>query len=283
VEFDHADIYDTWSDYRDAFREFARTVNLAGSLVLNADDPEVRALARHTGARVVTYGLAAADLDVTAGSISSEGDGQRFTLVRRGTDLGSFFLPMSGRHNLSNALAVCAVALGEGVTPRALREGLATFAGIRRRQEIRGEVDRVTVLDDFAHHPTAVRATIDAVRERWPERRLVAVFEPRSNSSRRKIFEEGYMRAFDRADAVFLCTPPFRHNDRAEDFMDIGRVTASLERRGIHTALGRDADELLPALLAWIRPGDVVLVMSNGGFGNIHARLLAALADRAPA
>jgi UDP-N-acetylmuramate: L-alanyl-gamma-D-glutamyl-meso-diaminopimelate ligase len=283
LEFDHADIYDTWNDYRDAFREFARTVNPAGSLVLNADDPEVRTLARHTGARVVTYGLAAADLDVTAGGVSSEGDGQRFTLVRRGTDLGTFFLPMSGRHNLSNALAVCAVALGEGVTPRALREGLATFAGIRRRQEIRGEVDRVTVLDDFAHHPTAVRATIDAVRERWPERRLVAVFEPRSNSSRRKVFEEGYMGAFDRADAVFLSTPPFRHNDRAEDFMDIGRVTASLERRGIHTGLGRDADELLPALLDWIRPGDVVLVMSNGGFGNIHARLLAALAERAPA
>lgn len=280
VEFDHADIYETWTDYRDAFREFSQLVNPAGSLVLNADDPEVLALARHTGARVVTYGLAAADLDFTAGSIRSEGDGQRFTLLHRGKESGSYFLPMSGRHNLGNALSVCAVALGLGVTPDSLREGLLSFAGIRRRQEIRGEVNQVTVIDDFAHHPTAVRATIDAIRERWPERRLVAVFEPRSNSSRRKVFEEGYVAAFDRANAVFLSTPPFRHNDRAEDFMDIDRVTDALERRGIHTALGRDADELLPALLSWIEPGDVVLIMSNGGFGNIHARLLSDLTNR---
>jgi len=137
------------------------------------------------------------------------------------------------------------------------------------------------VLDDFAHHPTAVRATIEAVRERWPDRRLVAVFEPRSNSSRRKVFEEGYVGAFDRADAVFLATPPFRHNDRIEDFMDIDRVTGVLERRGIHTVRGQNADDLLPAILDWVAPGDVVLIMSNGGFGDIHARLLASLAERA--
>lgn len=279
MEFDHADIYEGWDDYREAFRAFVGLVPARGLLALCGDDPEVRALAAHTKARVRRYGLHP-DAAVTARDVRASADGQRFTLVADGQALGEIFLPMSGRHNLLNALAVCAVALDEGLSAETIAAAFTTFKGIRRRQEVRGEADGVLVVDDFAHHPTAVRETLRAARERWPERRLTAVFEPRSNSSRRKIFEDGYRQAFDEADAVFLSAPPFRHNDRPEEFIDIDRLVRSLGARGLSAAVYPSADALLPPLAAHLRPGDVALIMSNGGFGGIHEKLLSRLARR---
>ncbi len=283
MEFDHADIYDDWDDYRDAFRVFAATVSSSGILALNGDDPEVRALAHHTYARVRFFGLTGNDDDVTARDVRTGGGGQRFTLVADGAACGEVFLPMSGPHNLLNALAVCTLALDEGLAPEAIARGFATFKGMKRRQEVRGEEDGVLVLDDFAHHPTAVRATLQAVRERWPERRLVAVFEPRSNSSRRKVFEQPYAEAFDRAARAFLCAPPFRHNDEVERFIDADVVVQTITARGVPAAVYDSPDALLAPLLDAVRPGDVVLIMSNGGFGGLHGRLLAALRERAEA
>ncbi|MGA0254930.1 MAG: glutamate ligase domain-containing protein, partial [Rhodothermales bacterium] len=193
---------------------------------------------------------------------------------------GRVWLPLSGRHNLLNALAVATVALDEGLSMDEIVAGFGTFKGIQRRQQIRGEAGGVIVVDDFAHHPTAVRATVQAAAERWPSRRVVAVFEPRSNSSRRKVFEEGYATAFDQAGAVFLSRPPFRHNDRQEDFMDVDVVIDRIRARRIATHAAEGADELLPLILDEIRPGDVALIMSNGGFGGIHDRLLRALDAR---
>ena len=277
MEFDHADIYEDWDDYRDAFRVFAATVSSDGILALNGDDPEVRALGNHTYARVRFFGLDGGNDDVTARDLRTGGGGQRFTLVADDEELAEIFLPMSGRHNLLNALAVCTVALDEGLAPAAIADGFARFKGMKRRQEIRGEEGGVLVLDDFAHHPTAVRATLQAVRERWPERRLVAVFEPRSNSSRRKVFEQPYAEAFDHADLAFLSAPPFRHNDEVDRFMDAEVVAETITERSVPAAVHEGADALLPPLLTAVRPGDVVLIMSNGGFGGIHTRLLAAL------
>jgi len=142
---------------------------------------------------------------------------------------------------------------------------------------VRGEAGGVLVVDDFAHHPTAVRETLRAARQRWPDRRLVAVFEPRSNSSRRKRFEQAYMEAFDDADEVWLSMPPFRHNDRPEDFFDPESVAAGIRARGIPAHVAEGADALLPLLLEALRPGDIALIMSNGAFGNLHERLLGAL------
>jgi len=187
---------------------------------------------------------------------------------------------MSGRHNLLNSLGVCAIALDEGLPLPAIAEGLRSFGGIQRRQQIRGEADGVVVVDDFAHHPTAVKATIQAIRERWGDRRIIAIFEPRSNSSRRKIFEEGYSLAFGDADAVYLSSPPFRHNDDPSDFMDIEAVLDRIRAQGKQANSASGADELLQPVLDFLRPGDIALVMSNGGFGNIHERLLVPLADR---
>ena len=280
VEFDHADIYASMEDYREAFGQFATLIPEEGLLVLCADNPEVAALAAKTQGRVSTYGLDRTDVDVTAVRISTGSDGQRFDLMKGGVVQGRVWLPLSGRHNLLNALAVATVALDEGLSMDEIVAGFGTFKGIQRRQQIRGEAGGVIIVDDFAHHPTAVRATVQAAVERWPSRRVVAVFEPRSNSSRRKVFEEGYATAFDQTGAVFLSRPPFRHNDRQEDFMDVDVVIDRIRARRIAAHAAEGADELLPLILDEIRPGDVALIMSNGGFGGIHDRLLRALDAR---
>lgn len=280
MEFDHADIYDDWNDYREAFRRFAGLIDADNLLVLNGDDPEVRALAGYTKGRVQLIGLEGGDDDVTATDVQTITGGQTFTLVVRGKQLAQVFLPMSGRHNLLNALAVCAVALEEGVTPEQIAAGFSSFEGLRRRQEIRGEAAGVIVVDDFAHHPTAVRATIRAVADRWPDHRLIAVFEPRSNSSRRKVFEVPYAESFDAADRVFISSPPLRHNDRADQLLDATRVVELIEARGIPAAAYPDADALLPPLLNELRPRDVALIMSNGSFGGLHDKLLVSLKMR---
>lgn len=280
MEFDHADIYEDWDDYREAFRAFAATIPKGGVLALFGDDPEVRSLAEYAEADVRYYGTEGDDDHVTARDVCRVDGGQRFVLEVMDERLGVFFLPLSGRHNLRNALAVATIALHEGITPDALREGLASFKGMKRRQEVLGEVDGVVVVDDFAHHPTAVRETVRSIRERWPNRRLAAVFEPRSNSSRRKVFEAEYEEAFSQADLVFLSSPPFRAGDDASQFMDSQKVIDGIRESGSEAYLGQNADDLLPLLTEHLRPGDVALIMSNGGFGGIHRRLLEALEAR---
>lgn len=276
IEFDHADLYDDLDDYREAFEQLVTLLPPDGLLVAHGDDPVVRQVARACRGRIRTYGLHTL-CDVTVGQVYPTFEGQHFTLIVEGRELGRFFLPLSGRHNLRNALAVCAFGLEIGVSPEQVRESLADFPGMKRRLEVRGEVNGVLVIDDFAHHPTAVRETIRAARQRWPDRRLVAVFEPRSNSSRRKRFEQAYMEAFDDADEVWLSMPPFRHNDRLEDFFDPEAVAIGIQARGIPAHVADDVDALLPLLLEALRPGDIALIMSNGAFGNLHERLLRAL------
>jgi UDP-N-acetylmuramate: L-alanyl-gamma-D-glutamyl-meso-diaminopimelate ligase len=280
MEFDHADIYHDWDDYRSAFEEFAGTLNTDGLLVLNGDDEQVRRLADFTSARVLYYGLRQGS-EVTATNVRRVEGGQRFSLVVGHEELADVYLPLSGKHNLANALAAAAVAFHEGLSAAEIANGFAAFAGLRRRQEVRGEAGGVLVVDDFAHHPTAVRETIAAIRERWPNRRLIAVFEPRSNSSRRKVFEDAYAEAFSGADGVLISDPPVRHNDIADELMDTGVVISAIRAKGIAAASFSGADTMLPYLLDHLEPGDTALIMSNGAFGNIHERLLNLLTEAA--
>jgi len=293
LEFDHADIYDDWDDYRAAFRHVVSLVPPTGRVILNNDDPAVRDLAAHAVAPVTTYGDGG---DVYAEDVETMEGGQRFTLaaptsrlVATGADGEAVRVPvtfpMGGAHNRANALAAAAVALAEGASPEAVAAGLASFGGMARRQQPLGEAGGVLVVDDFAHHPTAVEATLAGVRERWPGRfaaggRLVAVFEPRSNSSRRRLFEDAYGAAFDAADRVFLSAPPLRHNDDPADFLRPDAVAARIAERGTPAAAYVSADALLPDLLDALAPGDLCLVMSNGSFDGLPARLLAALGER---
>ena len=278
VEFDHADIYGGPDDYRQAFEAFVGTLDPRdGILVLCGDDPEVRALQRHTSARVRTYGLDASN-DISATDVRTSPEGITFTLTMGGLERGAYTLPMHGRHNLQNALAVATIAFTEGCSPAQIAEGFASFEGMKRRQEVRGEPDGVLVLDDFAHHPTAVRATIEAVQEAYPERRIVAVFEPRSNSSRRKVFENPYGEALATADIAFLKAPPIRHNDDADAMLDPDVVAGHISSHGIPAAAFDSTDALLDRLTSELAPGDVALIMSNGSFDNLHQRLIDALA-----
>lgn len=275
VEFDHADIFVDEADYRSAFHSFVRLLPPEGVLALCGDEPEVRDLATSAEATVCTYGLHAEN-DIHASDLTATPKGQQFTLHLDGRSL-EVALPLHGRHNVQNALAAAVLAHREGVTVDVIAEGLATFEGMKRRQEPRGCPNDVLVLDDFAHHPTAVRATLEAVRAAHPDRRLVAVFEPRSNSSRRKVFETAYGEAFDAADQVFLKAPPVRHNDEAETMMNPQAVIQQIRARGPVAHAFDSVDALLPPLVDTLQPNDVALLMSNGSFDGLPEQLLSAL------
>ncbi len=284
LEFDHADIYADWAEYKRAFHAFAALPPPDGLLVLNGEDAEVRKLAKRTWARVRLYGEEGAEggpFDVAARSLAPRDGGQTFTLVVAGAPVADVRLPLGGRYNALNALAVAAIALDAGATPAQVAAGLATFRGMKRRQEVAADAGGVLVVDDFAHHPTAVEATIRGIRERWPGRRVVAVFEPRSNSSRRAAFEVPYARALATADALFLSTPPLRHNDDPKDFLDAEAVAEAVRQSGTPATATASADALLPDLLDDLRKGDLALVMSNGSFDGLVGRLAEALRQRA--
>lgn len=275
IEFDHADIFTNEDDYRRAFVSFVELVDSDGLLALCGDDASVRSLAEHTNARVRTYGLDS-DNDVYASSVTRTPKGQEFSLHIEEDEV-TVPLPMHGCHNVQNALAAAVLAYEEGVPVDQIAHGLSTFQGMKRRQEVRGCPNDVLVLDDFAHHPTAVRATLDAIRTAYPDRRLVAVFEPRSNSSRRKIFETAYGKAFDSSDHVFLKAPPVRHNDDADKMLDPTSVTQRIRDRGPSADTFEDVGSMLPSLVETLRPGDVAVLMSNGSFDGLPERLLTAL------
>jgi len=280
LEFDHIDIYKNMEEYTQAFTFLAEELPPDGALFLCGDDPAVRALASAAECPVYFYGIGERN-DITARNITIHAEGQEFDLVMNGEAMGVMELPLSGKHNLQNALAVCGLALQQGISIEDLKAGLRTFRGMKRRQEIIGDVGGVVVIDDFAHHPTAVRETIKAIREKYPDRRLITAFEPRSNTSRRKVFEAEYGRAFDEADVVCLSIPPFRHNDKKEDFIDADHVVALINQKSMDGSIKAghfpNADELLSKLVSRLLSGDVVLVMSNGSFDGLNQKLLAAL------
>lgn len=270
VEFDHIDIYDDMDDYRQAFQYLAELIPEGGTLFVWGDSKETRALAAKGNAK--TYGLGE-DNDITARNISVSPEGQRFTLTIDGNEVGELVTPMFGEHNLNNVLSVCAVALSEGLSFEELKRGVATFVGMKRRQEVFAEKNGVTFIDDFAHHPTAVRETLKAIHMKYPGRRLIALFEPRSNTSRRKLFEQGYIESFDDADALYLKVPSMRHNDSTEDFMDAERVVREVSARGTDAHLYATTDELVADVAPALQEGDVVLIMSNGSFDGVYTKL----------
>ncbi len=278
VEFDHADIYTCYEEYKEAFETFANLIPEDGLLAICGDDPGVTQLHTHS-APVLTYGLDSQH-DVVGQILESNETGIRFELIYHGEDLGEVMLPLHGDHNLRNALAVCTIALHEGLTFEEIAIGLASFSGMKRRQEILGEPDGILIIDDFAHHPTAVRATIQAAEQRWPHRRLIAVFEPGTNSSRRKIFEDSYGQAFGGASMAYLCSPPFRHNDTLEQFLDIQVVMDRIRDDGTDVKCFENTSSLLEDLTREVKTEDVVLIMSNGSFNGLHQNLLHALHSR---
>jgi UDP-N-acetylmuramate: L-alanyl-gamma-D-glutamyl-meso-diaminopimelate ligase len=282
IEFDHADIYRDEEAYRFAFSRFVNLVPRNGTLVAGWDSPVVRELAARSFAPVQSFAYAeepGADGHPRwrARDVSFGEEGTRFTVLHGGEPWGEVRTPVTGAFNVRNALSVIAAAHAVGADREGVLEGLRTFRSVKRRMEVRGTVRGVTVIDDFAHHPTAVRETIDAVRQRYPGRPVVAVFEPRSYTAQRGEFQEAYQRAFEGADRIVLAG--LFHPDRYTEETAIHPVEmVERWRAGGKTAdFIPTANEIVHRLVPELAGGEVVLVMSNGGFGGIHAKLLAAL------
>jgi UDP-N-acetylmuramate: L-alanyl-gamma-D-glutamyl-meso-diaminopimelate ligase len=280
VEYDHADLYPDPGTLVEAYRKLARLLPPAGLLVACGDSREVREVAREARSPSVFYG-AGADNDVRfLEPPRASAAGVRFTVVERDGARFELGLGVWGEHNATNALAVWAAARHEGLEPEQVAEAFATFRGVARRQQVVGEAGGVTVVDDFAHHPTAVAKTLEALRSRFPGRRLVACFEPRSLTAGRAFFLDGYRSAFRAADEVLLA--PIYHRDRLSEGerLDLATLADDLARAGIQAEPLSSVEAVLERALERARPGDLVVTMSSGSFGGLAGRLARALAGR---
>ncbi len=276
IEFDHADIYQDLDQIVINFRRFISLIPPNGLLIANADDPLVMAEAKHSRAQVLTYGYNE-EARLRALEVSLREGLSHVRISGAGPGVSEVVTPLYGLHNISNLLSVITLAEYLKIEPDSLSAALKGFKGVKRRQESKGEKRGILVLEDFAHHPTAVQKTIEAVHDRYNGHRLMAVFEPRSNSSRRNIFQEDYASSFDQADLVLLPEPPPIGNIPPEDRFSSARLVKDLRDRGLEASSFPDTDHLLAGILAAVKKGDVVLLMSNGSFDNLPDRLLKGL------
>jgi UDP-N-acetylmuramate: L-alanyl-gamma-D-glutamyl-meso-diaminopimelate ligase len=278
LEYDHADIYADMETLRVAFRRLLMLVPRNGLVILGTDSPEAGRLAEFARSRVETFGLSAG-ADWRATAISRSGNVCRFDVSCRDERFGQFELPLYGSHNVKNALAALAVGRAAGLPPDSLRRALAEFKGVRRRLELRGVARGVSVYDDFAHHPTAILETLNAVRSAHPADRIWAVFEPRSATSCRRIFQADFAKAFvdSGADETILA-PVFRSTLPEAERLSVDELVHDVAKAGRHARCLPDVDAIVATIAREARPGDLVVIMSNGGFGGIHGRLLDALA-----
>jgi UDP-N-acetylmuramate: L-alanyl-gamma-D-glutamyl-meso-diaminopimelate ligase len=275
IEFDHADIYADLDAVRLAFRRLVNLVPRNGLLLLGADSPHAAALREAAVSPVETFGMA--EGSTWQAHEMTHADGlTHFKVRKNGEPFGVFHSPLLGLHNVRNALAAIAVGAYAGLGASQVAEGLRGFKGIKRRLETVGVARGVTVLDDFAHHPTAVHETLAALRTGYASRRIWAVFEPRSASSCRRIFQDDFARAFAGADEVVVAGV-FRSSLPESERLSAERLVDDLRSSGQQARHVPEVDEIVRIVVQEARQGDVVVLMSNGGFGGIHRKLLQAL------
>lgn len=282
VEFDHADIYRDLDHVKQAFRQLLELIPADGTLIYNSEDKNIRdILPACRAGKIVGYGMGAnsgvgngsyqiSDREVVQGR-------NQFTAVFGGERVADLALKVFGEHNSLNALSVFAMAEARGWPRGKVLQALADFKGVKRRQEILGEENGITVVEDFAHHPTAVDLTLKCMRERFLGRRLVAVFEPRSATSRRKVFQDDYARAFRTADLTFIAQPFDQSKIDPANRFSTDELIGSLREHGKLAESGVDTEDLLRKMSPQLKSGDVVLIMSNGGFDGIYQKLFAHL------
>ena len=279
IEFDHADIYENIAEIVKVFRQLLNLVPQNGLILANGADPNIAEILLDAPAPVQTFGLEE-NAYWRATDLVPSTIGTRFTLYRESTMLGTFDLPMSGTYNVRNALAGLAAGLNAGVSLEPLQAALTRFAGVKRRQEIIGEIDDILLIDDFAHHPTAVALTLSGLKQAHPERRLIAVFEPASATNARALFEDRYLEAFAQADAVIITRVPRPERARDDQPFSPERLVKQLRVTGKLTHYLPDTDSIAAHLVAETRPGDLVVFMSNGGFGGLQNKLHADLQNQ---
>jgi UDP-N-acetylmuramate: L-alanyl-gamma-D-glutamyl-meso-diaminopimelate ligase len=280
IEFDHADIYANLDAIIEAFRHGVQQVAAGDVIVANGDDANVMSLRSYARARWFTFGTSA-KCDTYAAKVEFTPAGSAFTAWWEGSEWFRFRTNLSGQHNVVNALADIAIARMRGVSAEEIQRGLETFQGIKRRMEVRGVKRGVTVIDDFAHHPTAIDTTLAGAKRRYPGRRIWALFEPRSISSSRKEFESGYIDAFHEADRVII--GPIFHKGRYETrygldkMMSVPTIVERLNADGIPAEQIDDIDAIADAVARDAKADDVILVMSSGSFEGVHEKILARL------
>ncbi|MBA3512833.1 MAG: UDP-N-acetylmuramate:L-alanyl-gamma-D-glutamyl-meso-diaminopimelate ligase [Pyrinomonadaceae bacterium] len=281
IEFDHADIYSDLAAVKLAFRRFINLIPANGRVIAGWDSAAVREVVASIGTRLFTqletFGTSE-DSKWQIRNTNYEGEMSSFTVFREGKQWCHFQTPLIGEFNLLNSLAVIVAADAWGLERDSIAAALASFKNVRRRAEIRGQERGVTVIDDFAHHPTAVRETLRALRNKYPKQRLIAVFEPRSWSSRLAVFQDQYAQAFEPANYVLIAnvfnSGKVTEKGRALNTDQLIGDIAKLDKPAFALP---GADEIIEQLIPELREGDVVAIMSNGGFGGIHEKLLAAL------
>ena len=284
IEFDHADIYKDLDAVKLAFRRLMNLVPGNGRLIAGWDSPHVREVVSEMGRKLYTqletFGTSD-DATWQARDIDYTGEMASFRVHREGSFWAEFETPLIGDFNIRNSLAVIIAADAWGIERKLIRDALATFKSVRRRMQVRGEECGVTVIDDFAHHPTAVRETLQALRTKYKDRRLVAVFEPRSWSSRLAVFQDDYAQAFKPADYVVIASV-FDSSKATEKgrVLDTRKLIADIAAQDKPAFGIEGADDIVRHLSPELQTGDVVAIMSNGGFGGIHDKMLQALREK---
>jgi UDP-N-acetylmuramate: L-alanyl-gamma-D-glutamyl-meso-diaminopimelate ligase len=278
VEFDHADIYPDLAAVKTAFKRLVNLVPRRGRVVAFDGSENVSECVARAFCAVERYGVRADSHWRIAEMRHESGGVTHWKLLRAGEPFAELRLPMAGEHNALNATAAAALAAGQGIPAAAIVEALATFRSVKRRLEVRAEVNGVTIIDDFAHHPTAIRETLRALRTAYPGRRLWAVLEPRSNTLRRNVFEQALVESLALADRSVLAAVFKSEAIPAGERLHPENVVAALRARGLESAMYADADAIVAAIAPELLPGDVVAILSNGGFGGIYEKLPKAIA-----
>jgi len=279
IEFDHADIYRDLAHVKDSFRDFVELLPTDGLLVACTDYEHVRDLLPATRAKAITYGLEG-DCDYSGYVEDAGPEGMRFVVTKGGGPIFNFQTSMVGKHNLLNLIATTVLLKHLGMPIETIAEGIETFRGVKRRQEVIADVWGITIIDDFAHHPTAVQSTIEAVRMRYPGQRLWAIFEPRSATSRRNVFQDRFVAAFTSADRVIIADVFNAYQIDPEERFSPKQVVEALQGRGVEASTYPNADAIVDFITLDAQQGDVILVMSNGGFDGIYQKLRDALSER---
>ncbi len=272
IEFDHADIFPDLDAIKLSFRRLLNIVPQNGMILLNGDDPNCVEVAQECLAPIVQVGFSE-NCAERIRDVSYTAQGSRFTLGET-----TFDSPLIGEFNVRNAAMAAAAARFYGMTPEVIQTALTSFEGIARRQELRGSAGGVTVIDDFGHHPTAIRETLSALRHRFPGHRLWAIFEPRSNTTRRAVFQQTLPEALQVADGVFISEIAALEQIPVEERLHPEAVVAAIAEAGRMAFYEKDASAILERLVPLLQPNDVVTIFSNGGFDGIHEKLLRALA-----
>lgn len=279
IEFDHADIYRDLDHIKEAFGKFISIIDPGGFLLAEHSDAHIKEVAVQARCEVETYGFSgSADWCIHSYRFH-EGKGS-FALRHRGREMGQFELPMMGRHNALNAVAVAALAIKLGLSAEEVRSAFHGFRGVKRRQDIVGEQNGIVVIDDFAHHPTAIHLTIEAVKEAFPGQRVWAVFEPRSASSRRNVFQNSFPAGFCLADKAVVARLFAPEKIKPEERLDPEKMVNDMRQLGIDARCIPNTEEIVEFIAANSLPQDVVLIMSSGGFDGIHQKLLQRLAAK---